>query len=672
MFDVQNVSLSFGERQILRDASFKVEDGERAAIVGPNGAGKSTMLKIVAGLIKPEKGTISYPKTTEIGYLPQDLELNSELSVLDECKTVFQEVLDHEIEMRQLEEKMTKVPHDTPEFDKIADRYEHLMHEVHRRDLYTMDSTISRVLDGLGFKPKDLSRPCNQFSGGWQMRILLGKLLLQNPDILILDEPTNHLDIESIEWLGEWIKGHEGSVLMVSHERAFMDALISKVIEVDRGNLIVYRGNYSDSIEKRRERREQAQKAYDGQIREIAHVEEFIARFRYQAAKAAMVQSRVKMLEKLVRFEPPTGDQGTISFNFPPAPRSSKEVLMAEGITKQYGQTVIIDGVEIMVYRGDKVALVGHNGAGKTTAMRILAGRDKDAKGDIRYGSNVEISYFAQYDKEDLHPDNDVLGEFLSSAPLSISEKARSILGAFLFSGDDVEKKIRVLSGGERTRLRLAKMLCGKANLLMLDEPTNHLDIGSRLTLEEALKQYDGAVVLVSHDRYFLDNVVNRVIEIKDGKATNFIGNYSDYLQMKAYQDAANGLADANAAKAAKGPQLSRATHAVAKPVGTAVMDAPKETDAERRARQEEEKKSKNRLRKAEEELDRAEELMTKMDRLIADLENQLATPAVASNHQKVAELTKELNKRTAEKDTNEAKWMALQEEIETLKAKLG
>jgi ATP-binding cassette subfamily F protein 3 len=672
MFDVQNVSLSYGERQILTNVSFKLEDGERAAIIGPNGTGKSTLLKIIAGKISPETGSISIPKNTEVGYLPQDIELNSDRSVLDECRQVFAEVLEHEKEMRLIEERMGVVDHESDEFAQMADRYEYLMHETQRRDIYTMDSTISRVLAGLGFRPKDIERPCNEFSGGWQMRIALAKLLLQNPETLLLDEPTNHLDIESIMWLADWIKGHEGAVLMVSHERFFMDALVTKVLELDRSNLIVYRGNYTESLVKRAERREHAQRAFDNQQREIEHIQKFIDRFRYQASKAALVQSRIKQLERIERVEAPVADQGTISFTFPPAPRSAKEVLVAEGITKAYGAAVILKDVDVTIYRGEKVALVGVNGAGKTTLMRILANRDPDYSGKITYGSNVSMQYFAQYDKEDLHPDNTVRAEFLSNAPLSVSEKARSILGAFLFSGDDVEKKVAMLSGGERTRLRLAKMLCGSANLLLMDEPTNHLDIGSRLTLEEALRQYDGAVLIVSHDRYFLDNVVNRVIEIADGKATSYPGNYADYLEFKALQG--------TTAPATVSPQLHtlKEVESRSKPVDAAALAAelrgvPKrESHEERRERQEREKKQRNRLRKLEGEVSQHEETIYQLEQAIAELENVLADPATASNFEKVRKAGEKLERSRARKAEVEDVWMALLAEVEAIKAELG
>lgn len=665
MFDVQEVSLAYGERVIVERASFKIEDGERAAIIGPNGAGKSTILKIICGLLKPDSGVVSVPKNTDIGYLPQEITLTSTLSVLEECRSVYADLLQAEEEMRRLEHDMSDVDHDSPEFHRIADRYEYLMHETQRRDIYSMDSTIGKVLDGLGFKPKDQQRRCDEFSGGWQMRICLAKILLQNPDILLLDEPTNHLDIESIEWLAEWIKGHEGSVLMVSHERSFMDALTSKIVELDRGEAVVYRGNYSDAQVKRLERRDLQRRTYENQQQQIAHIQKFIDRFRYQASKAALVQSRVKQLDKIERVEAPTEDQGTISFRFPPAPRSAKEVIVAENIRKSYGQNVVLDDVEFTLYRGEKVALVGVNGAGKTTLMRILAQRDSDASGKVEYGANVDRAYFAQYDYEGLHQDNNVLGEFLSEAPLSVSEKARGILGAFLFSGDDVEKKISMLSGGERTRLRLAKMLCGKANLLLLDEPTNHLDIGSRLTLEEALRQYDGAVVLVSHDRYFLDNVVTRVVEIADGKATSYPGNYADYLALKE-------LRGQPAADGGNNQVVPTARVDVDKLTADIANTPKKESQAERRARQDKEKQAKNRLRKVEKEIGEHEEMIYQLEEAIRELENGLADPSNAADYDKLAMLTKKLESVSAKKVDVESNWIALQEEAEELNELLG
>lgn len=669
MFDVQGVTLSYGERTILQDASFKVEDGERAAIIGPNGTGKSTLLKIISGQIRPEAGQVSIPKNSQVGYLPQDIDLQSHRTVIEECRTVFESLLAYEREMRELETRMAEVSHDSPEFEAIGERYEYLLHETQRRDLYSMDSTIGRVLDGLGFKPEDQERPCDEFSGGWQMRIALAKLLLQNPETLLLDEPTNHLDIESIEWLASWIKTHEGSVLMVSHERAFMDTLVTKVLEIDRSSLFVYRGNYTESLIKRSERMEHHKRTYENQQREIQHIQKFIDRFRYQASKAALVQSRVKQLERIEKIEAPMDDQGTIHFKFPPAPRSAKEVLVASGIGRCYGEKRVLRDIDITVFRGEKIALVGVNGAGKTTLMRILAGRDSEHEGTFSYGTNVDHAYFAQYDKEDLHPANTVLGEFLSTAPLSVSDKARGILGAFLFSGDDVEKKISVLSGGERTRLRLAKMLCGNANLLMLDEPTNHLDIGSRLTLEEALRQYEGSVLLVSHDRYFLDNVVTRVVEISDGKVTSYPGNYSDYLALKDLQ----GTGDPGTAS--PGPrQPAETPHRVdVESLTDQIRSTPKrETADQRRLRQEKEKKARNRLRKAEAEMKELEDGLYDVEEMIGKVENELASPATAADYEKSLKFTEKLNKLNEKKEEIETTWLELEEEISSLKAELG
>lgn len=659
MFDVQNVSLSYGERVVLRNASFKIEDGERAAIIGANGTGKSTLLKIIFGGISPDAGSVSIPKGYDIGYLPQDIELDSNLSILDECRSVFKDLLAHEQEMRQIEHQMNEVEHESAEYEKICDRYGYLLHETQRRDLYSMDATVGRVLDGLGFVNSDLQRPCDSFSGGWQMRICLAKILLQNPDVLLLDEPTNHLDIESIQWLTEWLQNHQGSLLMVSHERSFMDALCKKVIEIDRSNVVVYRGNYSQAKVKRAERREIQQRTYENQQKEIIQLQRFIDRFRYQAAKAALVQSRVKQLEKLDLIEAPANDAGTITFKFPPAPRSAKEVLTITGVDKAYGDLEVIKDANFTIYRGEKVALVGVNGAGKSTLMRILAQRDTDYTGENLIGNSVDMAYFAQYDREDLHPDNSVHGEFLSSAPLSVSDKARAILGAFLFSGEDVQKKIKVLSGGERTRLRLAKMLCGKANLLLLDEPTNHLDVGSRLTLEESLRQYDGAVVLVSHDRYFLDNVVNRVIEVSDTKVTCFPGGYEEYLAYKEARDLQKKKETASSKASSDKPEKA--------PPPVVISVAEKETPEVRAERQARQKQTNNRLRKIKKDLETHEKQITELDIKNTQLEEQLADPRNSSDFNKLQDLTKILKSQSKEKESSELIWLELQEEQEEL-----
>ncbi|MDX1971954.1 MAG: ATP-binding cassette domain-containing protein [Candidatus Sumerlaeia bacterium] len=690
MFDVSQVNLHYGERHILKNATFKIDNGERAAIIGPNGEGKSTLLKVIAGLITPESGSVSTIYGAEIGYLPQDVIIETDRSVEEECRTVFQEVLDHEAEMREIEEKMGHATDtDSPDFVAMTERYDYLMHECMRRDIYTMDSTIGKVMTGLGFSPKDLQKPCNTFSGGWQMRIALGKILLSNPDVLLLDEPTNHLDIETINWLADWLSNHDGSLLMVSHERFFMDRLVNKVVELDRGNVIVYRGNYTESLIKRQERRENQRRAYENQQIELGQLQRFIDRFRYQASKASLVQSRIKQVERMDIIEAPSEDQGTIAFEFPSAPRCGKEVLMGTGIRKSYGPLNVLKGIDFNLYRGEKVALVGVNGAGKSTLMKILAQKDSSDAGTIVHGSGVEMEYFAQYDYEDLHPDNTVLGEFLSKAPLSVSNKARDILGAFLFRKDDVEKKISMLSGGEKTRLRLARMLCGKANLLLMDEPTNHLDIGSRLTLENALQQYDGAVVLVSHDHYFLNNVVTRIVEIRDGQAFSFPGNYEDYTRMKERitaleqqngtpQSAAQLLANTSVAvpvavKAAPTASLNAGAPEKAQKESktsssTAVMELSKE---EKKALNDERNQLMKDLKKLQKDLAALEEAALTADEALQELEAALSNPKNASNPDALAKLSRELPKAREAAQKAEHAWTSHQMAVDEMESRL-
>lgn len=686
MFDVSQVNLHYGERHILKNATFKIDNGERAAIIGPNGEGKSTLLKIIAGVISPESGSVSYPVKTEIGYLPQDVIIETDRTVEEECRTVFQEVLDHEQEMRDIESTMGNAQDtDSPEFHAMTERYDFLMHECMRRDIYSMDSTIGKVMTGLGFSPKDLQKPCNEFSGGWQMRIALGKILLSNPDILLLDEPTNHLDIETISWLADWLANHDGSLLMVSHERFFMDRLVNKVVEVDRGNIVVYRGNYTESLIKRDERRDMQRRAFENQQLELGHLQKFIDRFRYQASKASLVQSRIKQVERMDIIEAPTEDQGTIAFKFPPAPRCGKEVLMAEGIDKSYGPLSVLKNIDFTLYRGEKVALVGVNGAGKSTLMKILAQKTDSDAGKIVHGTGVEMEYFAQYDYEDLHEDNTVHGEFLSKAPLAVSNRARDILGAFLFRKDDVEKKIAMLSGGEKTRLRLARMLCGRANLLLMDEPTNHLDIGSRLTLENALRQYDGAVVLVSHDHYFLNNVCTRVVEIRDGQAFSYPGNYDDYIRLKErmmeIEAGGNGNGSSNGnGKATEAPALrpsptasantGAAAKSNAKTSGSAVAELEL-TKEEKKSLNDDRNRLMKDLKKAQKDLIQLEAAAVAADEAVQEMEAALSSPGNGANADKLAKLSRDLKTARETAQKAETAWTTLQVTVDDLEAEL-
>ncbi len=713
-------------------ASFRVEDGERAAIVGPNGAGKTTLLRVVAGLQASESGEVRMPRDSEIGYLPQHLELDSERTLFEECRQVFAESMAHEAEMREIEQRMSEeaAQHDSPAYQRMTDRYGHLLHELQRRDYHTMDAQIGRILAGLGFKNSEYDRPCTAFSGGWQMRIAIARILLQNPDILLLDEPTNHLDIETIEWLANWIAAHEGSVLMVSHERAFMDRLCTKMVALEGGGrVVVYRGNYTRSLQARAERHEQMRRAFENQQQEIAQIQRFIDRFRYQASKATLVQSRVKALERIERLEPPPRDElQTISIRFPQPERTAKEVVRAEGIWKSYGDNIVLRGVDFSLYRGEKVALVGVNGAGKTTLMRLIAGRDTPTSGTVEFGGGVVFEYFAQYDHDDLSPERTVLNEFYSAAPLGVSCDARSILGAFLFEGDDVDKPVRVLSGGERTRLRLAKMLCGKSNLLLLDEPTNHLDIGSRLTLERAVKDYEGTVVFVSHDRYFLDSVPTRVVEISDGRLRSFPGNYEDYLRMAAIarnpqeQAAAPPLESgpawmAGGAEKANRPESTDRSDRTDRPAGAdragkssgaagnlslesngpapkvsaqshearraaeqerllAIADEissmPRKLSKDERKRvQRERQEWSRRLAKAERRVSEAEKAIAEVERRISELDRNMNRQEIASNSGRLMELTAEQQSFRVQLPPLYEEWEKAQDWLEQVKSEL-
>jgi ATP-binding cassette subfamily F protein 3 len=533
VFALNSINVSFGGKPALRDISFRIEPGERVAIVGPNGAGKTTMLRVLTGETLPDSGEVLVPNRTTMGYLPQEADFGlGERPLREEVLSVFAPVHEAEAEMRRLEHRMGEIDdHESPEFLEIAHRYDHLQHEVHRLDGHSIESRVERVLAGLGFSPRQFDRPLREMSGGWQMRALLAKLLLIEPDLMLLDEPTNHLDLESMLWLEDWIRASRAAVLMVSHERAFMDRLCHRIFELHLGSLTIYRGNHAKYLAERESRRETQRRAFENQQREIAQTQRFIDRFRAQANKASVVQSRIKQLEKMERVEPPPSDPRTIHFRFPPASRSAKEVIRLEGVGHAYGSHRVFSGVDFTLYRGDRVALVGVNGAGKTTLLKILAGTMRPTEGKCEVGQNTALDQFTQGQWDTLHPEHTVLQSLQAAAPQESEQNLRNCLGAFCFSGEDVDKPVRVLSGGEKTRLRLAMILFSRANCLLLDEPTNHLDVWSRMTLEEALRRYDGTLIVVSHDRYFLDKVTNKVIEIDGGDVHLYPGKYGDYLR---------------------------------------------------------------------------------------------------------------------------------------------
>ncbi|MDB5036098.1 MAG: glycosyl transferase family 2 [Chlorobi bacterium] len=532
MIAAQSLGIQFGGEYLFRDVNFMVSPGERIGLIGANGAGKTTLMRALIGQQQPDDGRISASRHASIGYLPQEGIVLSDCSVRDEVMQAFGEVIELEKEIdRMSDELSSRTDHDSQEFHDLVIEMGEVQHRYESMNGFSAKGEVEKVLMGLGFLPEDLDRHCREFSGGWQMRIELAKLLLRQPDLLMLDEPTNHLDIESLTWLEIFLQKYQGSILLISHDRTFLDAITNKIYELSMQRLTIYTGNYSRYLVEREARREQQQSAYENQQKMIADTEKFIDRFRYKATKATQVQSRVKALDRLERVGPLESEGSSVSFRFPPAPRSGRVVVEMKGIDKSYGDNHVLHSVDFALERGEKVAFLGRNGEGKSTFSRIIAGIEPYQNGERIIGHNVSIGYFAQHQAEDLDPRRTVLDTLDSVATGEIRTKLRSLLGAFLFQGDDVFKTVGVLSGGEKSRLALAKLLLEPVNLLIFDEPTNHLDMKSKEVLKQALIAFDGAIIIVSHDRDFLNGIVGKCAEFRHGKIKEFLGGIEDYLR---------------------------------------------------------------------------------------------------------------------------------------------
>lgn len=533
MVSINNLTVDFGGRALFRNISFLINKNDRIGLVGKNGAGKSTLLKIIAGQVNPTSGDVAYPSDFSMGYLPQEIKFIDSRTVIEEARMAFEEVL--KIEQRTSE--ITRAIEQRTDYE--SEGYLRLLDELHelneRNSLiegFSIEAQIEKVLLGLGFTQSDFHRPTSEFSGGWRMRVELAKILLKKTDLLLLDEPTNHLDIESIEWVESFIKTYAGAILLISHDKALLDNVTNRTVEISLGKIYDYKAPYSRYLVLRKEHREQQIAAYTNQQKQIKDTEDFINRFRAKASKATQVQSKIKQLDKIERIEIEDEDKSSMHFFFPPSPRSGKVVFEARDVAKRFGDHEVFSGVNFMIERGEKIAFVGKNGAGKTTFSKIMIGQES-AEGTFQLGHEVRIGYYAQNQSDILDTSKTVFETIDDEAAGEVRKKVRNLLGSFLFSGEEQDKKVKVLSGGEKARLAFCKLLLEPVNLLILDEPTNHLDIRSKNVLKETLRKYDGTLIIISHDRDFLDGLVNKVFEFSDGYVKQHLGGIYEFLRSR-------------------------------------------------------------------------------------------------------------------------------------------
>jgi ATP-binding cassette subfamily F protein 3 len=551
MLRLEHISKIYPTGEVLKDVSWEVKVGDRIGLVGVNGAGKSTQLKIIAGEIEPTAGEVIRPSSLHIAYLTQEFEVDPTRTVREEFWTVFKDANEVQHSMVQVQRDMETA---TPEeLDRLIHKLDRLQRKFEALDGYGLEAQIEKILPEMGFEPEDGDRLVSAFSGGWQMRMSLGKILLQKPDLLLLDEPTNHLDLETIEWLENYLKGLKTPMVIVSHDREFLDRLCTQIVETERGVSTAYLGNYSAYLQQKAENIEAQMSAYERQQKEIDKQQVFVERFRASATRSTQAKSREKQLEKIERIEAPTASLKTLHFRFPPAPRSGREVVNIKDLVHIYDEKILFLGANLLIERGDRIAFLGPNGAGKSTLLRMIMGMENPTEGTVEIGNhNVIPGYFEQNQAEALDLNRTVMETIHDEVPDWKNEEVRTLLGRFLFTGETVFKKVEALSGGEKARLALAKMLLRPANLLILDEPTNHLDIPAKEMLEEAIQHYDGTVIIVSHDRYFISQVANKIVEIRDGEFRTYLGDYHYYLDKIAEEKEAARQAAIAAEKAAK------------------------------------------------------------------------------------------------------------------------
>ena len=641
MISIENLRVEFSAKPLFAGVSYVINVRDRIALVGKNGAGKSTMLKIIAGLQQPTGGVVAIPRETTIGYLPQVMKITDERTVRQEAELAFSHIQDMQDEMERINRQLAeRTDYESEEYMALVEHFTQLDERFHMMGGLNYQAELERTLIGLGFRQTDFERPTSEFSGGWRMRIELAKILLQHPDVLLLDEPTNHLDIESIQWLEQFLQNHQGAVVMVSHDRAFINNVTNRTIEISCGQIYDYKVRYDEYVTLRAERREQQIRAYENQQKEIADTKAFIERFRYQATKANQVQSRIKALEKIVPIEIDEVDNSRLRLRFTSSQRSGDFPIICDDVSKAYGDHVVFSNVNMQIRRGEKVAFVGRNGEGKTTLVKCIMGQIP-FDGTLKIGHNVEIGYFAQNQAQLLDEEFTVFDTIDRVARGDIRLKIRDILGAFMFGGEESEKKVKVLSGGERTRLAMIKLLLEPVNLLILDEPTNHLDMRSKDVLKEAIRQFDGTVIIVSHDRDFLDGLVSRVYAFADGQVREHLGGIYDYLKASLPIPPSKGRRDANPMEYSE----EKSKFSSLRGERREGLGSWAEQKAQARQR-----------KKLEKAVSDAEQAVSELEQAIAILEAKMATPEGGSDmslYEKHGRLKQQLSK--AEEEWTEA-----------------
>jgi len=659
MLSINDLSLQYGSKHIFRNVSAQIHSGDRVGLAGVNGSGKSTLLKIMCGQHEVDPGIVSRASWFSVAYLPQEVSIDlGSRTLFSEAESAFDEVLVQQEELEHLSDQLAVLDPSSPEIDGLLARQGDLQLALDGCDVFRIRPQIERVLFGLGFSASDLEREVLSFSGGWIMRLMLAKLLLKKPALLLLDEPTNHLDLDSLTWLEDFLQQYQGAMIIISHDRSFLDRVTSITWELSLGKLSVYRGNYSHYLVEKALRFELERAAYDNQQAMIRQSEKFITRFRSKSTKSRQVQSRVKQLDKLERIELSETDRA-IRFNFPPAAPSGRDVLTLEGVHKHYHEKTIFDNVSFSLQRGDKLGVVGVNGAGKTTLLKIMAGVEP-AEGLIKPGHNVILSYFGQHQAQELPGELTILDTVYHTAVDMSITQVRSLLGAFLFSGDEVEKKVQVLSGGEKSRVALAKMLVRPANLMLLDEPTNHLDMSSQEILQEALAQYEGTIIVVSHNRFFVNSFVNKVLEIKDGKATIYEGNIDDYLERRRLE-----------ATERCGQQAQARVEAQARKVDTTDEGLSSDKKGQRKQRAQERQLLQRKLGPWKKKSDEAEREIEKYEARKGELEALMADPDLYSNQERWTATSKEYEQGKRALERAYEKWEEAQQAMEAIEKEL-